>query len=96
VIYKIENSMTGSDEFFGYKDEYLCCHFRSAERAITKDRVRLEVSGLPAGVKLVARKGEGLWQVNARLPKPLSTGLHQVQIRTLGSPFSAAVPVKRV
>ncbi len=92
VIYEVRNGMTGSDVFHGHRNEYLCCRFRSAEVALGRAGVLLEVDGAAQPVLFLTDLGEGCWQTNSRLPADLAPGPHHVRVRTLQSAFSDPRP----
>jgi tRNA (mo5U34)-methyltransferase len=88
-IYEIRNGMTESDVFYGHRNEYVCCRFRTQEPALDRDRVILEIDNAEQPVLFLTDLGGGAWQANSRLPAGLILGPHSVRIRTLTTGFSA-------
>jgi tRNA (mo5U34)-methyltransferase len=88
VIYEVRNGMSGSDTFHGHRNEYVCCRFRSAEPALNRDTVILEIDETPVPVLFLTDLANGCWQTNSRLPAGLSAGPHRVRLRTSRSAFS--------
>ncbi len=93
VIYEVENSMTESPRFHGYKDERLCCRFRTQEQGLKREDVILEVDELEQPVLFLTDLGDGCWQTNSRFPRGLASGAHRVRLRTVRSGFSNATEV---
>jgi tRNA (mo5U34)-methyltransferase len=87
-IYEVENSMTETVRFHGYKNEYLCCRFRTPETRLLRDDVILEVDRVEEPVLFLTDLGRGAWQTNSKLPADLRQGPHNVRVRTVHSPFS--------
>lgn len=90
AVYEVQNGMTGSEIFYGDRNEYICCRFQSAETGLTRESVILEIAGTEAPVAFLTDLGDGRWQANSRLPAGLQPGPHPVAVRTLRSPFSNA------
>jgi hypothetical protein len=86
-LYEVENSMTETSVFHGYRNEYLCARFKLDRRDLAREEVLLEVAGEPATVRFLTNLGDG-WQVNAKLPDNLKPGTHAVRVRTLRSEAS--------
>jgi tRNA (mo5U34)-methyltransferase len=87
VIYEVSNGMTDSAIFHGHRNEYVCCRFRTAEPALDRDRVILQIDDTEQPVLFLTDLGDGRWQANSRLPGGLVPGAHSVRVRTLGSSF---------
>src|SRR5580658_384654 len=95
-IYEVTNGMTDSAFFHGHRNEYVCCRFRSAEPALDRDSVMLQIDDAGQPVLFLTDLGNGRWQANARLPAGLKIGQHYVRIRTLRSSFGAPAEVSFV
>ena len=93
VVYEVENSMTESPRFHGYKDERLCCRFRTQEYGLKREDVILEVDEVEQPVLFLTDLGNGCWQTNSRFPRGLAPGAHRVRLRTVRSGFSNATEV---
>ena len=87
-IYEVEGSITETAVLRGYRNERLCCRFRSAADNLSGDEIILEVDELEQPVFFLTNLGKGRWQVNAIVPE-LPPGAHQVRVRTVRSAFSA-------
>ncbi|MCU1330115.1 MAG: hypothetical protein JWN34_5485 [Bryobacterales bacterium] len=79
------NSRTYLPRFHQFKDEYICCFFKSAEPAIAAEDMRIEVDGFGVPAILAAPNGPGAWQANCLRPVGLKPGRHHVTVRTAGS-----------
>jgi tRNA (mo5U34)-methyltransferase len=93
-IYAVENNVTGTTQFRGYKNEYLCTWFRSAEQDLKRHDVLVQVDGLDAPVLFLTDVGGGRWQTNSRLPSELAPGTHRVRVRTARSPVSNVFEIR--
>ena len=93
VVYEVENSMTESLRFHGYRDERLCCRFRTPEQGLKREDVILEIDGMEQPVLFLTDLGDGGWQTNSRFPQGLASGAHRVRLRTVRSSFSSATEV---
>jgi len=89
VIYEVRNGMTESDVFYGHRNEYVCCRFRTAETALDRDSVILRIDDAGQPVLFLTDLGGGCWQANSRLPAGLEQGPHSLRIRTIRSAFGA-------
>ncbi len=80
------NSRTYLPVFHQFKDEYICCFFKSAEEGLAVDDLMLEVDGFGVPAILVAANGAGAWQANCLRPVGLAPGRHSVTlgVRTSG------------
>ena len=86
------NSRTYLPVFHQFKDEYLCCFFKSEAADLTVDDVRLSVDGFGVPAILVAGNGPGAWQANCLRPVGLVGGRHSVTLRVgAGAPSNVAV-----
>lgn len=83
------NNRTYVSTFHPFKDEYLCCFFKSRTPGLTPDSVFVEVDGFGAQALAVAET-EGGWQANCVRPPNLAPGRHEVRIRTRHSARSNA------
>jgi tRNA (mo5U34)-methyltransferase len=90
VIYEVRNGMTESDVFHGHRNEYVCCRFRTAEPALDRDSVILQIDDAEQPVLFLTDLGSTCWQANSRLPAGLAQGPHSVRIRTIHSDFATA------
>ena len=88
VIYEVRNGMTESDVFRGYRNEYICCRFRTPETPLDRQSVVLEIDETAQPVLFLTDLGGGCWQTNSRLPAHTPPGRHRVRLRTISSPFS--------
>lgn len=89
-VYELEGSITENAILRGYRNECLCCRFRSAAASLSRDEVILDIDGVEQPVSFLTNLGKGAWQLNAGLPK-LSAGAHYARVRTVNSKFSDAV-----
>lgn len=90
AVYEVRNGMTGSDVFYGHRNEYVCCRFRATEPSLDRQTVILEIDEAGQPVLFLTDLGSGCWQANSRLPAGVQPGPHGVRVRTLRSPFSNA------
>jgi hypothetical protein len=90
VLTHLENSVTGTRAFQGYRNEYLICWFTTPETGLTREDVILEIDGAEEPVLFLTDLRGGAWQTNSRLPAVMPPGSHQVRIRTIRSPWSNA------
>lgn len=79
------NSRTYLPVFHQFKDEYICCFFKSAEEGLAVDHLMLEVDGFGVPAILVAANGAGAWQANCLRPVGLAPGRHVVTLRVRSS-----------
>jgi hypothetical protein len=93
-IYEVRNGMTESDAFYGHRNEYISCRFRTTAPALDRGRVTLQVDEAEQPVVFLTDLGEGRWQANSRLPAGLVNGSHDVRIRILGGQFSEAAQIR--
>ncbi len=93
-IYEVTNGMTESNTFQGHRNEYVSCRFRTAEQALDRDTVILQIDDIPQPVLFLTDLGNGCWQANSRLPAGLTPGPHFVKFRTLHSALSDPVELK--
>jgi len=92
-IYEVRNGMTDSDVFHGHRNEYVCCRFRTAESALDRDCVILQIDDAEQPVLFLTDLGGGCWQANSRLPAGLEPGLHRIHVRTFRSDFGAPTEI---
>jgi|GEM_PF-343621 tRNA (mo5U34)-methyltransferase len=88
VITHLENSVTETRIFRGYRNEYLICWFTTPETNLTREDVVLEIDQREQPVTFLCDLGNGAWQTNSRIPADLGPGRHSVRIRTIRSPFN--------
>ena len=93
-IYQLTNGMTESNTFQGHRNEYVSCRFRTAEQALDRDTVILQIDDIPQPVVFLTDLGNGCWQANSRLPAGLTPGPHRVRVRTIRSPFGAPQTIR--
>jgi hypothetical protein len=86
-LYSAVNNRTSDVVFHAGKDEYLTIYFRSEEKGLAPDRMRIEVDGYGVNALTVHDLGKGDWQVNSRLPPGLAVGEHVVRLRTDATRF---------
>jgi hypothetical protein len=84
---RVANARTFGINFFIRKEEYVTCWFRSAEPAVTRDQLRLEVGDFGVPALYVKPDEEGLWLANFRLPLGLPAGWSPVRLRFADSAF---------
>ena len=94
-LYEVENSMTETSVFHGFRNEYLCVRFKLSRRDLAREDVMLEVGGISAVVRFLTDLSDG-WQVNAKLPDNLEPGTHSVRVRTSGSEASNPLEITLV
>ncbi len=94
-IYAVESNLDGGTIFHGYKNEYLCVWFESAESDLTRETVLAQVGDRETAAMFVGQVGEGRWQLNTRLPPDLEPGRHEVRVRTSRSPYSPPVLIQK-
>ena len=85
------NNRTQIARFHPFKDEYLCCYFKTPEADLTADTLFVEVDGFGTQALVVTANGKGAWQADCMRPPGLAAGRHQVRLRTLRGPLSNAV-----
>jgi len=83
----VTNNRTHISSFHPFKDEYLCCYFKSPEVGLTTDSVFVEVDGYGIQALVVAANGaaeDGAigYQANCLRPPGLDLGRHEVRVRT--------------
>jgi hypothetical protein len=88
VIDKAIHNLNQGMNFSSARDEYISCWFRTAEVHLTRQTVQPTVGDWGSVPLSVQPKGEGLWQMNFKLPPGLGPGFHEVRLRTLKSVFS--------
>jgi tRNA (mo5U34)-methyltransferase len=88
VLTHLENSVTETRTFQGYRNECLICWFTTPEAALAREDVILEIDGAEEPVLFLTDLREGAWQTNSRLPANLTTGPHCVRLRTVHSAWS--------
>lgn len=93
VIYEVRNAMTDSDVFRGYRNEYVCCRFRTTEAGLDRESVILEIDGVEQPLLFLTDLGGGCWQTNSRLPLGLQPGRRRIRVRTARSDFSNAAEI---
>jgi len=92
-IYAVESNLGGTATFRGYKNEYLCVWFETAEPGLKRERVLVQVDDQDAPSVFLGDVGAGRWQINSRLPAGLAPGQHRVRVRTARSGFSGEVSI---
>jgi hypothetical protein len=90
VLTHLENSVTETRAFQGYRNEYLICWFTTPETGLAREDVMLEIDGAEEPVLFLTDLRGGAWQTNSRLPAALETGAHRVRVRTIRSGWSNA------
>ena len=75
------NSRTYLPTFHQFKDEYICCFFKSPGDTVTVEDLQVEVDGFGVPAILVAANGAGAWQANCLRPVGLVPGRHTVTLR---------------
>jgi tRNA (mo5U34)-methyltransferase len=83
----VANTRTFGINFFTRKEEYITCWFRTVEPIVTRDQLRLEVSGFGVQALYVRPDEDGTWMANFRLPPGLRGGWSPVRLRFAGSAF---------
>jgi hypothetical protein len=84
----LENSVTETRTFQGYRNECLICWFTTPEQGLAREDVILEIDGAEEPVLFLTDLREGAWQTNSRLPAHLTPGAHRVRLRTVRSAWS--------
>jgi len=84
----LENSLSETGVFHGYRNEYLICWFTTPETGLLREDVVLEIDGVREPVLFLTDLGGGAWQTNSRLPADLAPGRHRVRLRTIRSRWS--------
>ncbi len=90
VLTHLENSVTETRTFQGYRNEYLICWFTTPETGLTREDVVLEIDGAEEPTLFLTDLRGGAWQTNSRLPANLAQGAHRVRVRSIRSPWSNA------
>jgi len=93
VIFAVENSTDGTTHFHGYRNEILCCLFRTPQANLKKHDILVEVDSQEAELLFLTDLGNGDWQTNSRLRANLLSGVHAVRLRTTSSPYSAEAKI---
>lgn len=91
-LVEVENGMTQTVEFHGYRSEYLSCRFRLAVRDLDRGDLAIEVGGHACAVDFVTDLGS-LWQTNSRLPPGLPAGRHEVRVKLRNGHVSGPMPI---
>jgi len=81
-LHAVINNRTYVSTFHPFKDEYLCCYFKSEERGLTADSLFVEVDGYGTHALVLAESGGDGYQANCLRPPGLAPGPHEVRIRT--------------
>jgi hypothetical protein len=88
-IHAAVNNRTSATHFNPAKDEYICLYFVSSQPNLTRDQIRVEIDGYGVPVLLLSRlHWADEWQANLKVPPFLSSGVHQIRVRTAESAFS--------
>ncbi|MFB3778329.1 MAG: DUF1698 domain-containing protein [Bryobacteraceae bacterium] len=90
VLTHIENSVTETRVFHGYRNEYLICWFTTPETGLAREDIILEIDGVEEPMLFLTDLRGGAWQTNSRLPANLAPGAHRVRVRTARSRWSNA------
>jgi hypothetical protein len=90
VLTHLENSVTETRVFQGFRNEYLICWFTTPETGLTREDVILEIDGIEEPVLFLTDLRAGGWQTNSRLAASLAPGPHRVRLRTVLSQWSTA------
>jgi tRNA (mo5U34)-methyltransferase len=90
VLTHLENSLTETRTFHGYRNEYLIAWFTTPETNLTREDMILEIDGVDEPVLFLTDLRAGAWQTNSRLPATLAPGTHRVRLRTIRSAWSNA------
>jgi len=93
-IYELENSMTETTVFHGYRHEYLSCRFFFPGRQLRRQDVRVVVDGHESQPYAFSKVGDGKWQTNSWLPKDLQPGEYLVAIRVLNGATGNRLPIQ--
>ena len=88
VLTHLENSVTETRVFQGYRNEYLISWFTTPETGLAREDVVLEIDGIEEPVLFLTDLRGGAWQTNSRLPATLAAGSHAVRVRTIRSGWS--------
>jgi hypothetical protein len=88
VLTHLENSVTETRVFQGYRNEYLIAWFTTPETGLAREDVILEIDGVEEPVLFLTDLRGGAWQTNSRLPAQLEPGTHKVRVRTIRSGWS--------
>jgi hypothetical protein len=83
----VANCRTFGVNFSTRKEEYITCWFRTADPAVTRDELRLEVADFGVRALYVRPDEPGTWLANFRLPPGLGSGWRPVRLRFADSPF---------
>jgi tRNA (mo5U34)-methyltransferase len=75
------NNRTYVARFHPDKEEYICCYFKSPQKTLTADSVRIEVDSFGVPAIVVSPNGPDAWQVSCLRPPGLEPGRHQVRLR---------------
>ena len=94
-IHAAINNRTNDIYFHHGKDEYVCVYFKTPERDLTLDRIRVEVDGYGVPSLVLADLGRDGWQANFRIPPWLEPGPHEVRVRTVQSPLSDVYRIEK-
>ena len=92
TLLEVENGMTQTAEFRGYRNEYLSCRFRLPAPDLDRGDVLIEVGGRDCAVDFVTNLG-ALWQTNSKLPPELPPGRYQVRVKLGNGQASSALEI---
>jgi tRNA (mo5U34)-methyltransferase len=79
VLYRASNGLLDSNEFYGYRSDYLCCCFYLETQQLDREDVIVEVDSHQLVPSFVG-SGEG-WQANVKLPANLEANIYSVRVR---------------
>jgi tRNA (mo5U34)-methyltransferase len=91
-LLEVENGMTQTAEFRGYRNEYLSCRFRLPAPDLDRGDAVIEVGGRECAVDFVTNLG-ALWQTNSKLPPDLPPGRYQVRVKLRNGQTSSALEI---
>jgi tRNA (mo5U34)-methyltransferase len=94
-IHAAINNRTNDIYFHHGKDEYVCLYFKTPERGLTLDQIRVEIDGFGVPSLVLADLGRDGWQANLRIPPWLDAGPHEVRVRTLHSASSDGYRIEK-
>jgi tRNA (mo5U34)-methyltransferase len=87
------NNRDFSVRFHPSKDEYLLCFFQTSESGLNRGDVCVDVDGCGTPALLVVQTGETTWQADCLRPPYLTSGRHEVRLRTRDSDYSNTMDI---
>jgi len=89
----VEHNFNCGINFRSAADDYVSCWFTAEEQQLTREDIKPEVDGYGSPAVYLARRAEGRWQANFKLPPGVASGWREVRLRTATSGLSNSMPI---